>query len=199
MRGNDEQAKKDGGEPRKFSKFNDLSVAIAFGVSGLAVVYLPGYLNKSIDWMIEGRILGIILAVLGAAFTLLAAAKLTGRDGFGSWGIATLTGALMVGLIAIVREYRLPALCAIVLINMIIGLLFVVIYAVVAGFTSFFDEQPPEDYSGIEARDSDESLLVSTDKETRKKLTWYERVTLLVAVISTIATVAAVIEPIIHS
>jgi translation elongation factor EF-1beta len=28
-------------EPRKYSKFNELEVAIAFGFTGLAVVYLP--------------------------------------------------------------------------------------------------------------------------------------------------------------
>lgn len=182
------------GKPLAESKFNSLSTSLTFAVTGLVVIYLPDILNKSIDWKVEGRWLGIVLALIGTGFALAAAAELTGRSGFVYWGFAIILGTVTGGIILALHAYHLPKWAAIILTLLTVCLIIVVIYALVSGFTIFFDE--PRKTSGSGATSEEPSATPDTEEE--KKLSWYERITLIVAVISAIATIAAAIEPIVH-
>jgi hypothetical protein len=185
-------------KPLKDSKFNDLSVSLAFTITGLIVVYLPDFLNNSFDWKIEGRLIGIGLAIIGSGFTLIAAEKLTGRSGFGIWGFCLVV--LVTAISAIVwalRAHHLPKWSAVVLTILMVNLTFVAVYALVSGFTSFFDEADAKALPTGKASGADDASEGSSDVE-EKEIGWYERITLIIAVISTIATLVAAIEPIVH-
>lgn len=182
--------------PRPLSKFNDLSVALALTVTGLVIVYLPGALNRSIDWTVEGRTIGAIIGILGVCFALFAVARLTGRNGLSDWGGALLLGGLAVALILVLHEYHLPAWATIILTILTIVLIFVAIFAAVSGFASFFeasssmreDRKAP---SGV-------SAFFLPSGEAEKELSGYERITLVIALLSGLATIAAAVEPIIN-
>jgi MFS family permease len=181
-------------KPLSSSKFNSLSTSLTFAVTGLVVIYLPDILNKSINWRVEGRWLGIILALIGTGFALAAAAELTGRSGFGYWGFAIILGTVTGGIMLALHSYHLPKWAAVILTLLAVNLMVVVIYALVSGFTIFFDE--PRKTSGSEASGKESSASSETGEE--KKLSWYERITLIIAVISAVATIAAAIEPVVH-
>lgn len=180
-------------KPLKDSKFNELSTSLAFAITGLVVVYLPDLLGKSIDWRTEGRLLGIVLALVGAAFTLAAASKLTGRSGFGYWGFTIILGTVTAGIMSAVHVYHLPKWVAVTLIVVAVILAFTVVYAAVSGFTIFFDES-----EAVQDDSSEGATATAVQIEKEKRLSWYERITLIIAVISTVATLAAAIEPLIH-
>ena len=129
----------------------------------------------------------------------MAASKLTNRDGFGSWGIAMLVGAAIFSLVIVLKKYHLPAALVILLLVLIIPLMLIVVYALVSGFASFFEEDPENvSSSGGPAPIPSSDATESVEAKMRKKLNWYERITLLIAVIATVATVAAAVEPIFH-
>jgi hypothetical protein len=197
---NDDQqerkAKED--EPRTYSRFNDLSVALALAITGLVVVYLPEMLNKSLDWMVEGRILGVAIGITGACFALFAAAKLTGQNGLSDWGGATLTGAAAVGLIIALHKYHLSPWVTIILITLTVLLVFVGIFALVSGFASFFEKPTAKTGHAGTAPSTNGNLIASDEAEIGKELSGYERITLIVALVSGIATVAAAVEPLVH-
>jgi hypothetical protein len=195
--GDREQEKAKDGELRTFSKFDEISVAFAFALTGLIVVYLPETTNKSIDWVVEGRIIGVILAIVGAIFILMATATLTGREGFGSWGIALALGAGAAGVVLALHRYRVPELATIGLIVLIIVFVFFGTYALVIGFADFFEE-PAVKTSALTTSDSGGESLAGIEAKTSKEIGWYERIILLIAVVSTIATMAAAVEPILH-
>jgi hypothetical protein len=184
--------------PLTTSKFNDLSVSLAFAITGLAVVYLPDILDKSVDWKVEGRFIGIGLALTGAAFTLLAAEKLTGRSGFGYWGFDILLGTIIAGIMSVIHVYRLPNWSAIILIALAVTLMLIGIYALVSGFTIFFDETGDKASGPGKMPAASEGSSDALGAKEEKRLSWYERITLAIAVISTVATLVAAIEPIVH-
>jgi hypothetical protein len=173
----------------EFGKFNDLSVSLSFAITGLIVVFLPGTLNKPFDWIIEGRIIGVTLAIFGAIFILMAAATLTGREGFSNWGIALVIGATIFAAILVLRKYHVPRPGAIALIVFIIVFAFIGAYALVSGFTDFFEE--PKAKAPVTATEDDET-------KERREIGWYERITLVVAAVAMVATVVAAVEPIFH-
>jgi hypothetical protein len=174
-------------DPLGSSRFNVLSTSMAFAVTGLIVVYLPGLMGKSLDWTIEGRFLGIALAIFGVMFGLVEASKLTGRSGFSYWGFSVLTGTLTAAFVGVAHLYRLPKLLVIILIVLTICLVLIWAYGMVSGFTIFFDEPGSAQRSQESGKDAVE-----------KELSRYDRITLIIAVISGIATVVAAVEPIVH-
>ncbi len=183
-------------EARTFSKFNELSVALAIALTGLVIVYLPGSLNKSLDWAVEGRILGACIGVFGACLALFAAASLTDREGLSNLGGGILVGGASIGMILLLHHYRMFAWAAIILIILTVLLIFIAAYALVAGFTSFFDG--PSAKSSHESTGSGSETAEFHEAELGKQLSGYDRITLIVALVSGIATVAAAIEPLMH-
>jgi hypothetical protein len=83
--------------------------------------------------------------------------------------------------------------------DLAINLMFVVIYTIVSGFTIFFDESEitPNDLNRMP--DSSEGQSGGAQAKVEKTLSWYERITLIIAVVSTIATLVAAVEPFVHS
>jgi hypothetical protein len=191
-----QQREKVENKERTFSKFNELSVALAVALTGLVVVYLPGTLNKSFDWAAEGRIIGAFIGVFGACFALFAAASLTDREGLKDLGGSVLVGGASIGMIFLLHHYRMFAWAAMGLIALTILFIFIAIYALVAGFTSFFDDHGVR--PSREGADSGSKLAESGEAELSKQLSGYDRTTLIVALVSGIATVAAAVEPLVH-
>jgi len=184
-------------ESKKFSKFNGLAVAFAFGITGLTVVYLPSVLHKSIDWTVEGRWVGVILAAIGTSFALMEAAKLTNRKGFEDWGMALLFGFISAVMAIVLNKYHISGGWTTVLLVLTIVLIFFTIYGIASGFAQFFDD-PGRAASVANATPGSDTSSATVDAEIDKKLSWYERITLLIAVVSAIATVAAAVEPVVH-
>ena len=128
----------------KFSeRFNSLSVAVAFALTGLIVFYLPDIVQRPFNWKIEGHLIGLTLAVLGAFAILMSARKLTNRDSFLSWAMAVLAGSIASALLAITRNLSLPRWLAVALLIVSVTLIIVAIYALVLGFSQLFDANLP--------------------------------------------------------
>ena len=186
-------------KPLSSSKFNELSTSLAFALTGLVIVYLPDFLGKSLDWKIEGRFLGLGFALVGAILGLLAAEKLTRRSGFGIWAFTVLIGAATAGIMAVIHVYRLPKWSAITLIVVVIMLVIGETYGIISGFTIFFDEHEGTTTDTADSTGGTEESKVATAQNTAEKtLSWYERITLIIAIVSAIATLVAAVEPIVH-
>lgn len=181
----------------KFSeRFNSLSVAVAFALTGLIVFYLPDIVQRPFSWKIEGHLIGLTLAVLGAFAILMSARKLTNRDSFLSWAMAVLAGSIASALLAITRNLSLPRWLAVALLIVSVTLIIVAIYALVLGFSQLFDANlavrvwPRRSSNKNSARHESEPSPPASTNEPRK-LNWYEWITLIVATVAAVATVVA--------
>jgi hypothetical protein len=171
-------------------RLNSLSAAVSFALTGLVVFYLPSLTARPLHWRVEGHLIGAAIAIVGMAFILTAFRELTDHERFVAWSMAVLAGAVAYALIAITRDLSLPGWLAGVLLAAAVLLIFIAIYALVIGLADFFDgaaasRKLPVTLPGIH---STRKPAGGESAAAPRRLSWYERVTLAVAVVSTLVT-----------
>jgi hypothetical protein len=154
------------------NKFNGLSVAITLPVLALIIFYLPSVTHRSINWAFEGHLLGLSITVIGIIVLTFVVSDLTQWTEIPSIGVLLLLGGLCYGLILVLHDLKLFHWVAITLILLIVFVLFFVIFLVIAIAASFFDTG-------------------TRGPKPVEPMSRYERITLLVAIVSAAATVIA--------
>jgi hypothetical protein len=194
------EAQNSSAEPRPVSRYNHLSVAVSFALTGLVVFYLPSLTGRPFDWKVEGHLIGAAIATIGMAFILAACKDLTDRESFVAWSLAVLAGAIAYALIAITRDLSLPGWLAGVLLAAAVMLIFIAVYALVIGLADVFDRAAATQrlrvpLPGIRSTQTE----VDGSATAPRRLSWYERITLTVAVVSTLATLVGTAVSFIHA
>jgi hypothetical protein len=175
--------------------FNTLSVAVALALTGLIVFYLPDVVQRPFNWKPEGHLIGLALAVLGVFAILMSARKITARESFRSWALGVGAASVAFVLLAVARNVSVPRWLAVTMLVVAITAIMFAIYELVLGFSQLFDDnltvrvwpRAPKQ-AGAQGGSGDGQHAAARQ---HRRLSWYERVTLMVATVAALATVVA--------
>ena len=110
-----------------------------------------------------------------------------------------LTGAIAYALIAITRDLSLPGWLAALFLAAAVLLIFIAIYALVIGLADFFDKAAGPQRLPVPLPGMHGTQAEVGESAAARNLSWYERVTLTVAVVSTLATLVGTAVSFIHA
>jgi hypothetical protein len=177
-----------------------LCLAVALALTGPVVFYLPNLVDRPFDWKLEGHIIGLSIAVVGAVCVLVWLLFETSNESYLYWAMAALTGPAAFLLLAITRNGHVPRWVALTLLTISIMLMTATIFGLIRGFAwLFYDGKSARSFRRRRSGEVGSTPNPGGSTEPRRKLTWYEWASLIVATITTVATIVVTAESFVHT